>query len=154
VVGGIAGRAGWHLWETERGATSVQILEAKTMAVTVPPRTILVVDDEVLIAMLAGSMITDLGYTAIEANSAAQALEILRGSAVDLLISDYSMPRMSGAELARKARELRPGLPILLATGYSELPPGTDLDLPRIAKPYTQDQLGLQIRRLLPPEME
>jgi CheY-like chemotaxis protein len=131
----------------------VQGLE--TRMVTGTSRTILVVDDEVLIVMLAGSMIADLGYRAIEANSGAKALEILQsGEAVDLLVSDYSMPRMSGVELARKARELRPGLPILLATGYSELPGEAENDLPRIAKPYTQEQLGAQIRRLLPPEAE
>ncbi len=68
---------------------------------------------------------------------------------VDLLITDYSMPKMNGAQLACAARELRPGLPILLATGYAELPSNSGVDLPRIAKPYRQDQLAATIAKVL-----
>ena len=59
------------------------------------------------------------------------------------------MPGMTGHELAAATRELRPSLPILLATGYAELPEGTQLDLPRLAKPYHQDQLRDQLDQLL-----
>ena len=58
------------------------------------------------------------------------------------------MPRMNGGELARRARALRPDLPVLLATGYAELPEGDALDLPRLAKPYMQRQLSDAIARL------
>jgi CheY-like chemotaxis protein len=68
---------------------------------------------------------------------------------VDLLITDYSMPRMTGIQLAKAARELRPGLPILLATGYADLPEGADIDLPRLNKPYQQDQLAAEIASVL-----
>ena len=65
------------------------------------------------------------------------------------------MPRMTGMQLAKAVREMRPELPILLATGYAELPPGSDLDLPRIGKPYLQEQLfaveiGKVVRREYP----
>lgn len=114
------------------------------------PRTILFVDDDVIISMVTAMMISDLGHTVLEAASGPRALEILRGGQpVDLLITDYSMPKMSGAELAIAARELRPDLPILLATGYAELPKSVDIDLPRIGKPYVQGQLDAQIRKLL-----
>ncbi|WP_421992148.1 ATP-binding protein [Roseococcus sp.] len=118
----------------------------------VTPRTILVVDDDVLISMTTVMMIGDLGHRVLEANSGAKALQILGSDEViDLLVTDYSMPRMTGAELAKSARKLRPGLPILLATGYAELPPGAGIDLPRLAKPYQQEQLRVELAKLLGP---
>jgi CheY-like chemotaxis protein len=95
-------------------------------------------------------MLEDLGHQVIEANSGERALDILRdGRSIDLLITDYSMPRMNGAQLAQAAREVRPELLILLATGYAELPPGSGTDLPRIGKPYRRDQLAAEINKVL-----
>jgi PAS domain S-box-containing protein len=112
--------------------------------------TVLVVDDDALIAMSTVAMLEDLGHDVIEANSGDRALEILRDNrTVDLLVTDYSMPRMNGAQLAAAAREIRPELPILLATGYAELPAGSAIGLPRIGKPYQQDQLAAEIVKLL-----
>jgi CheY-like chemotaxis protein len=86
----------------------------------------------------------------IEANSGERALDILREDRrIDLLMTDYSMPRMNGCQLAMAAHELRPELPILLATGYAELPSTSDVDLPRIGKPYHQDQLAAAIDKVL-----
>ena len=91
-------------------------------------------------------MLEDLGHEVLEANSGKRALEILRDvERVDLMITDYSMPKMNGMELATTARELRPDLPILLATGYAELPSGPAIDLPRIDKPYHQERLAAGI---------
>jgi CheY-like chemotaxis protein len=88
----------------------------------------------------------------IEANSGAEALRILeKDTVIDLMITDFSMPQMTGAELAVAARKLRPELPILLATGYAELPSDSDLDLPRLAKPYHQSQLAAEIAKILRP---
>ncbi len=64
------------------------------------------------------------------------------------MITDYSMPGMSGAELAQAARALRPDLPILLATGFADLPEG-EVNLPRLRKPYMQQQLAAKIARLV-----
>jgi PAS domain S-box-containing protein len=115
-----------------------------------PSITVLVVDDDALIAMSTVEMLQDLGHEAVDAGSPAHALEILKnGQHVDLLITDYSMPRMNGVELAKAVRELRPGLPILLASGYAELPSPSDVDLPRIGKPYQQDQLAAEITKVL-----
>ncbi|MBX3501439.1 MAG: response regulator [Alphaproteobacteria bacterium] len=109
---------------------------------------ILVVDDDVLISMSTVGMLEDLGHEAIEVNSGERALELLaQDRPFDLMITDYAMPRMTGVQLARKARDARPGLPILLATGYAETPAGTDL--PRLSKPYHQAQLGEEIARLM-----
>jgi CheY-like chemotaxis protein len=112
--------------------------------------TILVVDDDALIAMSTADMLADLGHDVIEAHSGAKALEALRDSPlIQLMITDYAMPGMNGVQLATAARELRPDLHVLLATGYADLPDGAQVDLPRLAKPYMQHQLATQIARML-----
>ncbi len=114
------------------------------------PLRILFVDDDALISMSSVELLEDLGHEVTPAYSGAQALDLMRGEAkFDLLITDFSMPKMNGGQLARAARELRPGLPILLATGYADLPAGVEIDLPRLAKPYLQHQLAAEIARLV-----
>jgi signal transduction histidine kinase/CheY-like chemotaxis protein len=111
---------------------------------------ILFVDDDPLIAMSTTEMLEDLGHRVIGANSGLHALDILRsGQPIDLMVTDHVMPGMTGLELAAASREVRPSLPILLATGYAELPEGTQVDLPRLAKPYHQDQLRDRLDQLL-----
>lgn len=111
---------------------------------------ILVVDDDALIAMNTVDMIEDLGHTVLEAYSGKQALDILQSdAAVDAVITDYAMPGMTGVELADAARRLRPNLPILLATGYADLPSGMTTDLPRLSKPFQQKDLAQHLERLL-----
>jgi PAS domain S-box-containing protein len=116
----------------------------------VEPATILFVDDDALVAMGTVDMLEDLGHRVIEANSGDQALEILRQkNRIDLLITDHSMPGMTGTQLAKAAQTLRPGLPVLLATGYAELPDETEPGLPRLAKPFVQEQIAAEIGKLL-----
>ncbi|MEO6945974.1 MAG: ATP-binding protein [Nitrobacter sp.] len=111
---------------------------------------ILFVDDDMLIAMSTVDMLEDLGHEVVSVNSGASALQLLEdGQTFDLLITDYSMPRMTGAQLASAARALRPDLPILLATGYAELPSQQEIDLPRLAKPYQQAQLATELAKVL-----
>jgi PAS domain S-box-containing protein len=112
------------------------------------PMRILVVDDDALIAMSTADMLQDLGHTVIEAHSGARALEVLRdGQDIGLMITDYAMPGMTGVQLAKAARAIRPDLPVLLATGYADLPDGSNVDFPRLAKPFMQEQLAVQISR-------
>ncbi|MCM8737052.1 response regulator [Azospirillum sp. A1-3] len=119
-------------------------------AADVSPAVVLVVDDDALIAMSTVDMLADLGHTVLEAGSGVEALELLRsGQAVDLLLTDYAMPGMTGVELAQAARTMAPDLPVLLATGYADLPEGVVADLPRLAKPYTQHQLAVATAKLL-----
>jgi len=111
---------------------------------------ILIVDDDPLIAMSTTEMLEDLGHHVIGASSGLHALDILRSEQpIDLMMTDHVMPGMTGIELAAAASEVRPSLPILLATGYAELPEGAQLDLPRLAKPYHQDQLRDRLDQLL-----
>lgn len=112
--------------------------------------TILVVDDDVLINMGTIDMLEDFGLRALEAYSGREALDILeRGDPVDLLITDYAMPGMTGVELADKARQLRPHLPVLLATGYDDLPGGEVSDLPRLGKPFQPADLLARLQQAL-----
>jgi CheY-like chemotaxis protein len=95
-------------------------------------------------------MLEDLGHHVIGVNSGLHALDIIRSEQpIDLMMTDHVMPGMTGIELAAKSREVRPQLPILLATGYAELPEGAQLDIPRLAKPYHQDQLRDRLDQLL-----
>jgi len=111
--------------------------------------TILVVDDDPLVAMSTVEMLQDLGHRAIEANSAAQALQILKeGAVIDLMLTDQAMPGMTGTELAEIAHRDHPKMPVLLATGYADLPP-SQIKLPRLSKPYLQSELQEEISRLL-----
>ncbi|MGC1303169.1 MAG: PAS domain S-box protein [Caulobacteraceae bacterium] len=107
--------------------------------------TILVVDDDDLVLMNTTSMLEDLGHAVIEASSGQQALERLSAApAVDLVISDQVMPGMTGLQLACAIRSERPALPIILATGYAELPADADAGpiLHRLSKPFRQRELA------------
>ena len=85
--------------------------------------TILAVDDDALVLANTRAMLEDLGHTVVMAYSGEQALEQLeRTSAIDLVITDHAMPKMTGSELAKRILARRPGMPIILATGYAELP--------------------------------
>jgi PAS domain S-box-containing protein len=164
MVHGLAVQLGGSLQlssTVEKGTTATLILpvataapEAESPAHKPPPvkrsAVILFVDDDPLIALSTTEMLEDLGHHVIGANSGSHALDIIKSEQpIDLMMTDHVMPGMTGIELAAASRELRPSLPILLATGYAELPEGAQLDLPRLAKPYHQDQLRDRLDQLL-----
>ncbi len=114
------------------------------------PMRILFVDDDALIAMSSTDMLLDLGHDVVEVHSGEEALQQLQDDATfDLLITDYSMPGMNGGELATAARQTISNLPILIASGYADLPPGVSLDVARLGKPYSQDQLARAIGKVM-----
>ena len=86
-----------------------------------------------------------------EAGSGGRAHDILsEGEALDLLLLDYAMPGMNGAEVAREARLRRPGLPIMFITGFADLGALSDIGEDRIvAKPYTDAELVTKVGRVL-----
>jgi CheY-like chemotaxis protein len=104
--------------------------------------TILAVDDDALILMNTMAILMNRGHRVTRAYSGMEALDILRGGATfDLLITDEGMPRMTGAELIETVRAERPHLPIVLATGYGELPGDPIRGVPRLQKPFMESQL-------------
>jgi PAS domain S-box-containing protein len=108
----------------------------------VPRLCILVVDDDSLVLTSTCLLLEDLGHRVITATSGAQGLELFeKNPAIDLVITDMAMPHMSGAQLADAIRTLKAGMPIILATGYAERLEGFASGLPRLSKPFTQQNL-------------
>ncbi|MFC7474455.1 ATP-binding protein [Dankookia sp. GCM10030260] len=129
------------------------VAQPGSAAAVAPPSHILLVDDDPLIIRSTADMLEDLGHSVLEADCGPRALAILaQGTPVDLLLTDYAMPGMTGLEVALAARRLRPGLPVVLASGLVDLASGaTPSDLPRLTKPYRQDELAAAIDRVLAP---
>lgn len=115
-----------------------------------PP--LLVVEDDDIVRMLMVEVLEDLGYKVIEAADATSAMAILNDPAtpLDLLMTDVGLPDMSGQELAGKAREIRPLLPVLFASGYAD-----SLSVPEgmhsIGKPFSIDQLRDKVVQMIGP---
>jgi PAS domain S-box-containing protein len=111
---------------------------------------ILVVDDDQLVLTNTKAMLEDFGHTVIDAISGPTALEAMRKTPhVDLLITDQAMPQMTGMQLAAAIRVDWPNLPILLVSGYAELPSKTALELPKLAKPFSLDDLEDAVARTI-----
>ena len=122
-----------------------------TLAV-VPTRSfaVLLVDDDPMVSSGTSAMLQDLGHSVVTAPSAALALDVLRSETpVDLVITDHAMPGMTGTELAKHIRGMRPDLPIILATGYAEVPNNLIAGMPRLDKPYRLDKLAATIAAVL-----
>jgi CheY-like chemotaxis protein len=114
----------------------------KAASAPTKPMTVLAVDDDPLVLMNTVMMLEDMGHTVVEANSGAQALGILENQDIDMIITDQTMPRMTGIQLAAQIEERWPDLPIIIATGYAELPKDANmLHLVRLSKPFTEAQL-------------
>jgi PAS domain S-box-containing protein len=138
------------LWLPMASGPAPRIEPAAGVSAPIRPATILVVDDDPLIAMSTVDMLEDLGHIAIEANSGRRALEIIdAGQDIDLMLTDQTMPEITGIQLAEIVRSKRPNLPVLLATGYADLPADRLANLPRLSKPYKQVQLQAEIEKLL-----
>lgn len=112
--------------------------------------TILVVEDDAIVRMLIVDVLEELEYQVLEAADAEAALGIISNTTqtIDLMMTDVGLPDMDGKQLAVKARELRPALPILFASGYAE-----NIDVPAgmqvIAKPFSIDQLRDKVKSIL-----
>ncbi len=117
--------------------------------------TVLLAEDEPLVRLLARRVLEQAGYTVLVASGGAEALETARrhDGPIHLLLTDVVMPEMSGRDLVRHLLDLRPGVPVLYMTGYSDeaiarhgvLDPGTAL----IQKPFTPAALARKVREAL-----
>ncbi len=169
TVYGIVKQSGGSIWvysEVGKGTTFkiyLPITEAQREAASVTPsraalsgrETILVVEDEASIRMVARRVLERAGYTVLEADSGLAALGVIDAAApkLDLVMTDLVMPGMTGIELAAELRQRRPNLKVLFTSGYSadavadRLPHDGDWNF--IAKPYGMQELVVEIRRIL-----
>jgi signal transduction histidine kinase len=112
---------------------------------------VLLVDDDSAVREVTAGMLHNLGYGVVEAGSGGAALEMLdRRAKIDVLLVDFAMPGMNGAEVAREVQARRPGLPILFVTGYADLESLKAADGGRIVrKPFVQEDLAIKLRSVL-----
>jgi PAS domain S-box-containing protein len=115
----------------------------------IKPMIVLAVDDDDIVLNNIVEMLKDLGHTVLQASSGSKALQILGQSRVDLLITDYDMPRMTGIELADAVQSGWPDMPVLVMSGYAELPAGVALRFRRLAKPFLQGELAGAISAIM-----
>jgi C4-dicarboxylate-specific signal transduction histidine kinase/DNA-binding response OmpR family regulator len=143
-----------ELW-LPAAAGKAEVVDEDDGALPRQPRraAILIVDDEDLVRAATAEMLREMGHTVLEAATGSAALGRLNsGEEIDLLITDYLMPGMRGSELVEEARSLRPGLPVLLLTGYANLAKGEAAGLPRLAKPFREADLARSVAALLTEE--
>jgi len=135
----------WLPVAPEDGPVSARRGIAELAAQASPSLNILLVDDHDGVRATTAAMLEDLGHRVVDVEDGFGALELVRTSpeAFDVVLTDYAMPRLSGTDLIRRLRELRPRLPAVIITGYAEpswaiLP---ENDVPILAKPFDNDQL-------------
>jgi signal transduction histidine kinase/ActR/RegA family two-component response regulator len=142
------------LWLPRATTSAVSVTRSAQAPHLLPhtePCKVMIVDDDLLVMTGTAAMIDDLGHTSIEAHSAAEALAKLEsGIEVDVVITDHAMPSMTGLQLAECIQDRFPGLPIILATGYAELPADPiKLGLLKLTKPCTQQEIAAAIHLAL-----
>lgn len=125
-------------------------ITADALPVATPARrTVLVIDDEDLVRDVVARMIEDLGYTAVTAADGTEALDVVGRSTVDAVLVDLTMPKMSGADVVTQLRATKPGLPIVLCTGYDRDRRGpVDVDA-YLPKPFRIEALEETLAKLL-----
>jgi signal transduction histidine kinase/CheY-like chemotaxis protein len=118
-----------------------------------PPCNILIVDDDPMVAATTAAILEDLGHSVLVASSGTLAMTVIRSdSKIDLVITDHAMPGMTGVELSKHIREVKPTMPIILATGYADLLAGNDPGLPRLSKPYRREELEAMLAAVVGPQ--
>jgi len=124
--------------EIKEGRSIEQPVEIPKVASLV----ILAVDDDPLVLLNASAMLEDLGHTPLVAKSGAEAIEVMSNVArVDLVITDQAMPNMTGYQLTELIKDEWPDVPVIIATGYSELHADVAKEITKLSKPYFQNDL-------------
>ncbi|MFP3515648.1 response regulator [Pseudomonas sp. SIMBA_077] len=114
------------------------------------PSTILVVEDDAIVRMLIVDVLEELEFNVLEAEEGQIALALLEDKRyqIDLLMTDYGLPGMTGKELAQRARKIHQQLPILFASGYAETLEISE-GMGVIGKPFSIDQLRNKVKSML-----
>ena len=169
TVYGIVKQSDGYIWaysEPGQGTTFKLYLPVKSTgaATATPPlpapvgaragETILVVEDEVSVRYMMKRTLEDAGYAVVEAGSAEEALDVIRtGGGIRLVVTDVVMPRKNGRELADEMKKMRPGLPVLFTSGYTDGEIARrgllDADAAFIQKPLTPNALVRAVRTRL-----
>jgi len=116
------------------------------------PRRVLVVDDDSAVREVTAALLAEMGCLVVEAGSGGAALHVLERDRTpfDLMVVDFAMPGMNGAEVAREAALRWPELPVLFVTGYADLTALQEVGEDRVVqKPFRNGELGLKVRQLL-----
>ena len=145
----------FHVYLPEIGEVDEEL--PSEAGVSMPPGEgrILLVDDEEQIAAMEKQILEKLGYQVTACSGSAEALSIFcaRPDHFDLVITDMTMPHMTGDALAQKLREIRPGLPVILCTGYSEMiteEKAVTMGIRKfVLKPVIKDELAAAVRSAL-----
>ena len=119
------------------------------------PLAILVVDDDELVLTNTAGMLEEMGHRVFRASGGPEALPVVERGAIDLVVTDHAMPGMTGAQLADMIEQIRPGLPVIIATGFAELPANASAR-PRLDKPFKQAELARTVSaatRAVPPHV-
>jgi len=135
--------------------SSPPVVEDTEIEAALGTERILVVDDEQLIVNLAEHSLEEMGYRVNGYRSSMDALDTFRAnpSAFDVVVTDQTMPHLTGIELAREISKIRPGIPILLCTGYGESLMGQNIQMSGVCeilkKPFDARALARAIRRAM-----
>ena len=111
-------------------------------------RTILLVDDDPDVRSVTAMMLGSLGYSVLEADSGDEALKVLHNK-IDLVLTDFAMPNMTGAELAEILKRDHPSLPVVFITGFADI---DILDVDQrliVQKPYKEEELARKLAHAL-----
>jgi CheY-like chemotaxis protein len=143
-----------ELWlPAAAGQATASARSERSLSGTVVDRsllTVLAVDDDALVLTNTVAMLEDLGHGVIAATSGKQALDILgKHGSVDLVITDYAMPQMTGLELAKTIKKQWPDVPVIIATGFAEMAERVAESFPKLAKPFTEDELAEALDRVI-----
>ena len=140
--------------ESRKGiGTTVRVIfpSAKSAAAPPPLRRVLVVDDDPIVREVIQTYLTDDGYAVTLAANGRDGLEKFCAAEFDIVLTDRSMPEMEGDELAREVKRRRPGVPVVLVTGFGDImattgekPEGVDLVM---SKPFTMAGLQATLAR-------
>jgi CheY-like chemotaxis protein len=170
MIYGIVKQSGGYIWpysEPGRGTTFKIYLPAISEAAHSPPpaaaavspeqgnATVLVVEDDPLVRTMARRSLADAGFEVLEAANGREALDLIaEHDAVEVVLTDLAMPELGGQELAQRLSALRPGLPVIFMSGYTDddlIRRGLlDAGIPYLEKPFSPDALTRIIRTVLP----
>jgi signal transduction histidine kinase len=140
-----------YLPRSDAKAVALKERSSERSAAPIAGMKILLVDDDQSVREITSALLRDLGYEVIEAGSGGAALDMLdRERGVDLMLIDFAMPGMNGAEVARHVTSKRPGLPVLFVTGFADRGALEGVSEAYIVgKPFIDDELATKVRNAL-----